>query len=158
MRRTQPSAGLDLVPIMNLVTILIPFLLFSAQFVTLATIDTAIPSFAPTPDPEPDPAEPLGLRIHIEADGYLVTAAARTDPEELSIPCTRPGCADAASYDRRELSAALARIKRNWPNEDTVALVPHSGASYELLIATMDAARQDGRTELFPSVVVAGGN
>ena len=39
-RRTTEETPLDLVPIMNLVTILIPFLLMSAQFVTLAVIDS----------------------------------------------------------------------------------------------------------------------
>ena len=41
-RRTEPSQELNLVPIMNLVTILIPVLLMAAQFVSLAVIDSTL--------------------------------------------------------------------------------------------------------------------
>ena len=47
-RRTQETEELNLVPIMNLVTILIPFLIMAAQFVQLAVIDSTLPAIRPS--------------------------------------------------------------------------------------------------------------
>ena len=43
-RRVMDAPELNLVPIMNLVTILIPFLIMAAQFVQLAVIDSTLPA------------------------------------------------------------------------------------------------------------------
>ena len=43
-RRTSKAGDLDLVPIMNLVTILIPFLLISTQLVQVSAIDSSVPA------------------------------------------------------------------------------------------------------------------
>ena len=52
-RRIQKAEELNLVPIMNLVTILIPFLIMAAQFVQLAVIDSTLPAIgAPQPQDE----------------------------------------------------------------------------------------------------------
>ena len=59
--RAKEADELNLIPIMNLVTILIPFLLMAASFISLAVIDTTLPAIGdPTPQEEPDepPKEP----------------------------------------------------------------------------------------------------
>jgi biopolymer transport protein ExbD len=43
-KRGEQAEELDLVPIMNLVTILIPFLLMASSFVSLAVIDSTLPA------------------------------------------------------------------------------------------------------------------
>ena len=42
-RKKEKVPELDLVPIMNLVTILIPFLIMAAEFIQLAVIDSSAP-------------------------------------------------------------------------------------------------------------------
>lgn len=66
-RKTNREDPLDLVPIMNLVTILIPFLLMSAQFVHLAVIDSTLPAIGPPQEVEKDPDDepPLMLSVAI---------------------------------------------------------------------------------------------
>lgn len=72
-RRTAEEAPLDLVPIMNLVTILIPFLLMSAQFVTLAVIDSTLPAIGPPQEVQEEPDEPpLMLSIAVTDQGFTV--------------------------------------------------------------------------------------
>ena len=46
-KRNEEAEELNLVPIMNLVTILIPFLLMAAQFISLAVIDSTLPAIGP---------------------------------------------------------------------------------------------------------------
>lgn len=154
MRKTSPKGDLDLVPIMNLVTILIPFLLLSAQFVQVSAIDNTLPATSDVPDPTPK--EALNLSVQITELGYEVSASAFDDPVELS--CVGGLCRSATAWDTGGLTELLEDLKRDWPEADGMILVPGSDVPYEVVIATLDAARRtaDG-TELFPAISIAGG-
>lgn len=170
-KRLGHAEELNLIPIMNVVTILIPFLLMAAQFISLAVIDSTLPAISPTPtepqDPEDEP--PLNLSVLITDEGYTVAGAEAVLPSEEgtegpTIRCRETGCPTADSYDTRELTRLLGLIKDEYPDEENVILLPESGIPYEVLIRTMDATREDPSTKvggenrlLFPYVVIAGG-
>jgi len=177
-KRNSDAEELDLVPIMNLVTILIPFLLMASSFVTLAAIDSTLPAIGPpTETTESDEEEEtLNLSIAITDEGYTVMGGDGTlrsegpDGEKgATLPCARAGCPTPDAYPAKELTELLADIKDRWEDEENVILVPESQIQYEALIVTMDAAREDpdekeqdenGQTRkrlLFPNVVIAGG-
>lgn len=141
--------NLDLVPIMNLVTILIPFLLMSAQFVAVAIIDSSAPGITDenSVSAKPDSVE---VMVTIAAEGMYVAA----DDEVVALPCAK-GCATASDYDLPGLTEILGLVKDQHPQEDRVVLAPESTIPYEVLVASMDASRQDGDRELFPRVVIA---
>ncbi len=170
-RRQLEEQGLDLVPIMNLVTILIPFLLMSAQFVNLAVIDSMLPAIVESEPVEEKPdEEKLDLKVMINDKGFTVAGADKILPEEAGengrvVPCHEDGCPTPESYDVASLTDRLALIKDQHEDEENVVLVPDSSVSYEVIIRTMDATRddQDDRDSdnrprrLFPNVVLAGG-
>lgn len=153
-RRSEPPE-LDLVPVMNLVTILIPFLLFSASFVSLAAIDSTLPALVDEalPKPKPDPA--LELALEISTEGYELRAR-QPLPLRETVFYRQDRSTSADTWPSGELADALAEVKREYPEEDTLILVPSGSIPYEVLVRTMDAARGQHR-ELFPSVVMAGG-
>ena len=68
---------LNLLPFMNLMTLLIPFLLLSASFITIAVIDSSLPAIgAPQPKDKVDEEEkepPLNLQIGITEEGFTVS-------------------------------------------------------------------------------------
>lgn len=186
-KRGESAEELNLVPIMNLVTILIPFLLMAAQFVSYAVIDSTLPAISATPTEQEEPEEkPLNLSIMITRDGFAVSgnhAELKTGGDEgegkgATVPCVVPGCAydsdggegPAEAYDVAELRALLGRIKDDKPEERNVILVPDSDLPYEVLVLAMDATREDPDSSstreadggcngrcLFPFVVIAGG-
>ena len=176
-KRNQEAEELDLVPIMNLVTILIPFLLMASSFVTLAAIDSTLPAIGPPSQPsDEEPEETLNLSIAITDEGYTIMgsdAVLKSDGPDgekgPTLPCKRSGCDTPDSYDTKGLTEMLSEIKDRWEDEENVILVPESQVAYETLILTMDAAREDpSKTEtgddgasrkkqLFPNVVIAGG-
>jgi hypothetical protein len=172
-KRGVDAEDLDLVPIMNLVTILIPFLLMASSFVSLAVIDSTLPAIgAPPTEQTDDEEETLSLKIVITDEGYTVAgndAVLKSDSEEgedpgPTVPCTKPGCPSVDSYNAKELTRLLGQIKDRWADEENVVLVPEDDISYEVLVATMDASRDDPETKvdgkvrlLFPYVVIAGG-
>ncbi len=149
---------LDLVPIMNLVTILIPFLLLAAQFVTFAVIDTSLPSGAA---PEVDDATALQLTVSITPEGFVVTGRdAVLGPTGVALPCVPAGCTTPESYDTDRLATLARELAARHPDEEQVIVVPASEIPYEVLVRAMDAAREDRSAgaprPLFPTVVIAG--
>ena len=65
--------------------------------------------------------------------------------------------------DFEGLTAHLLSIKQNYPKSDTMILTPDPGIPYEVMVQTMDAARETNVTisgtnrllALFPTVVVS---
>jgi biopolymer transport protein ExbD len=174
-KRGEDAEDLNLVPIMNLVTILIPFLLMAAEFVSLAVIDSTLPAIgAPTEAKEQekeDDKPPLNLSVIITNSGYTVAGSAavlksNAEGEEggPTIPCKNSGCPTVDDYNVKELRRLLNDIKDEYGDEENIILVPESKVPYEVLVVTMDASRDDpdrkdgGKARiLFPYVVIAGG-
>jgi hypothetical protein len=175
-RRTQEVPELNLIPIMNLVTILIPFLIMAAQFVQLAVIDSTLPAIGPPQPQEETPDKPpLKLSLAITSKGITVLGAdavlnpsgappvAEGQARPPTIPCGSGSCRRVTDYNWVELSTMLDKIKDQYPDEGNVILVPGDDIAYEVIVKTMDASRDnkligDGGRELFPFVVIAGGD
>ncbi|TVQ92814.1 MAG: hypothetical protein EA397_06590 [Deltaproteobacteria bacterium] len=186
-KRGTTAEELNLVPIMNLVTILIPFLLMAAQFVSYAVIDSTLPAIGPPVETEEDDPDekPLSLQVMISFEGFavggnhkLLNSDAEGDERGVKIPCHSPGCTYSVeggegpedAYDLKELRTLLGNIKDDKPEEQNVILVPDPSLPYEVLVMAMDATREDPEgtsTEdadagcngrcLFPYVVISGG-
>jgi len=170
-KRGAAAEELNLVPIMNLVTILIPFLLMAAEFVSVAVIDSTLPAIGAPSTAEEKPEEekkPLNLSVIITGSGYTVGGSAAVlqnrEGDGPTIPCKDVGCPKVDSYDVAELQRLLGEIKDEYADEQNVILVPGSRIAYEVIVVTMDATREDpskpvdGRPrDLFPYVVIAGG-
>ena len=78
-RFSKKMPELNLIPVMNLVTILIPFLLLSVEFVHLAVIDSSLPAIGQPREVEEDREEeenPLNLKVAITDRGFSVLGAA----------------------------------------------------------------------------------
>ncbi len=155
MRNPSEKIDLDLVPIMNLVTILIPFLLLSAQFVQVSAIDVSPPA-AVSVDPPVD--EPLALRVQIDEMGFSVHTSGAALEEPVAIGCVGGFCRSPGAWDTRGLQEQLRELKRDFPNEVAMILQPSADIPYEVVVAALDASRatRDG-LELFPAVSIAGG-
>ena len=159
MRRKDHSPGeLNLVPIMNLVSILIPFLLVAAQFVNLAVVDTSLPGIQKDSDEPVDPPE-RQLSIAITDEQILVLGANDVLGVEDTGGYAIPNLGQ--DHDTSELTRVLGLVKDETPEIEDVVLVPDGDVSYEELIDVMDAARSESQDEggrlLFPNQVIAGG-
>ena len=127
-RSMQAEEELNLIPIMNLVSILIPFLLMAAQFVHLAVIDSTLPAIGPPQEVEeeekPD-KPPLQLSILITdkgltvaGDNGIVSGSDEEGAEPLpegeekppTVPCRGGLCSSPDSYDYEELTRLLGDL------------------------------------------------
>ncbi len=69
---------LNLVPMMNLISILIPALLISVAFVEIAVINVSAPAIGSTADQEEEPEDdkpPLNLTVTVTDKGYTIAAS-----------------------------------------------------------------------------------
>jgi len=181
-REMPEEEPLNLVPIMNLVTILIPVLLVAIKSFELVVIDTTLPAIgAPTESTEqakPD-KPPLALKLAITNKGIKILGA-----DEYLYPGGRPPAAEGAKgipdigcgsksicrgaddYEWDKLSEKLVTIKDGADNEEregreNIVLIPEANIQYEILVKAMDTTRSIGakesKKELFPNVSFAGG-
>jgi biopolymer transport protein ExbD len=160
-RRPGRSAKLELLPVMNLVTILIPMLLAAAELAELAVVDSTVPAISDQPGPPSDAPPPLVLTVSstgVAVDGVEGAAEARTD-----LRCAGDVCARVTDYPLAALTDALATAKDTRPDDDRVTILAGDDVPYGVLVAVMDAAREapagpgQPARELFPRVVMGGG-
>ncbi len=174
-RKAIENQDLNLTPILNLVTILIPFLIMAAQFVQLSVIDSTLPAIGQpqTEPPDPDEKPPLQLSLGLTGKGIYIMGAdtviypdgkpdfAEGEERPPTLPCLSGGvCQNVSDYDWKALREKLNLIKDEYPDDANVILVPDHDTQYEIIVSAMDTAREDpddDSRKLFPYVVVAGG-
>lgn len=140
MRRPEPPAHLNLVPVMNLVTILIPFLLLSAQFVAIAVIETTAPAICADCDPEPDTPR-LEFELTVDDRGFHIDGEGTETVAERTLLCA--GACTIETYDWSALARRARQLHDAWPEATSVTLLPGERVPYEVVLRTMDAVRQD---------------
>jgi biopolymer transport protein ExbD len=158
-RASEEDTELNMVPIMNMFMVLIPFLLMSASFIHIKAINTSVPVHASkTKSDAPEVSDikvtvmlALGekkLGVSATADG-LSAAQLSEFEKDISLASGMEGAGDS-------LKGILKDIKTRYPKSDTVILVPDAAILYEQIIKTMDMARNSEEDDLFPNVVLSG--
>jgi biopolymer transport protein TolR len=157
-RQLKASAP-DLVPIMNLVTILIPFLLLSVTFANLAVVDSTLPAISPIPAPDSN-EENLRMMVAITDQGFVVrgnSALLESEPEsEVAGQVLRRDGDGVYPFDT--LTDLMVRVKAAHPDETRVVLIPEDVVDYDTIVGAMDATRDwtppgaQVKEQLFPVV------
>jgi len=160
-RRTEEVQELDLLPVMNLFMVLIPFLLMGAAFFKIGVIPSSVAAHVPDEEATLPPTDRVTLHLIVKPEALEVSASnAAIDPSVLDeLSFERSG----ADVDLSALTAHLAEIKRRYPASDTLIVLPHDELGFERLVAILDATRErqvgtDSHGEpifedLFPGVV-----
>ncbi|TNE92122.1 MAG: hypothetical protein EP330_02920 [Deltaproteobacteria bacterium] len=154
-RRQSDRSDLNLLPMMNLVSLLIPLLLMGTQLVALSSIDIAQPAAAPTPGPVSDD---FHLVVRIEPEGFFVDGAEDVLGEaSLHLACEER-CTDKDDWPHDELVQRLVEVKEAHPAETRVMVIPDSRVTYQVIVRTLDATRARKAhgewQELFPEASI----
>lgn len=161
---------LNLIPIMNLFTALIPFLLLSAAFFHLAIIKISVPVVSETGDTDIAKEEDkITLNLNILKDKFELSASSdvltTAQKAKLFKVVQRPQNPDkeARKATLEQLSKKAKEIKGSYTASDTVIIVADGDIPYEEVIEAMDAVREitveragiKSRVTLFPKVVLS---
>jgi len=139
----QEQIELNLVPILDTMVTLIGFLLFTTSFLALVSIESLLPQSSP---------EEVQQRVQNKEKPLQLTLTMRPKDVEIWSPFSKiepKAILNTAEGepDLKGIHEALLEIKKTFPNETSVVLVPTKEAHYESLITLMDAARTMEKTD-----------
>lgn len=181
LRRThsEESTEPNLTPIMNLMVVLIPLLLTSAQFIKLGIIELNLPPSVQGGDMVAMPKEnelKLDLSVSITQNGFTISSAMAVLRNEAGEAVSVAKKEDG-SYDFEKLNEQLIEVKTRVENKFTdtnkIIIMAEPDIDYQTLVSAMDAARAPFKTdtvlvngteriltpqdELFPEVSISAG-
>ncbi len=165
--RGSKPPEMNMFPMMNLMVVLIPLLLSTAQIVKIGMIQLNLPpAVGAGGQNKAAPVESeknLDLAITITDQGFFISSSAAVlgnkKGEGPSIP-KKDG-----KYDFAKLSETLYQIKQKvqgrFKDDNRVIILAEPQIRYQTVVSTMDAARsivKDGKEiTLFPDVAVGAG-
>ncbi len=135
--RERGTAELNMVPMMNLFTVLVPILLLAAVFANITVLDMELPP-AGSGETGVDRSEekgPLSLVVVVAEEGITVGGTGGFLPTLLR---------EEGVVDPDGLASLLAMVREEHPDETRVTVASESGIAYEEVIAVMDVCREGG--------------
>jgi len=155
---------INMTPMMNLMVVLIPLLLTSAEFVRLGIIELNLPPAVSATgtgaaDEAQSNARKLDLAVTITDRGFFISSsmAVLANEGEPTLPVLN------GVHDYSGLSRKLWEIKQQakdlYPDLEQIIILAEPEIDYQAVVSTMDAARSievEGKTEiLFPEVFLS---
>ena len=128
MRRERKPAELLLVPMIDIFTVLVTFLLMTAVFSRIAIMQVDLPSSAAAKPTEPK----YRLEIIVRQDGFELSDGGQ-------VIGTVPKASGA--YDLNALTERVLAVKREHPTSEDASVLSEPKVPYDELVQVMDAIR-----------------
>lgn len=144
--KRQSNLEVNLVPFIDLMSVLITFLLITAVWtqVSMIKLGSSLYSKQNTEDVDkPPPKTEVPLRVDVKDAGHVIVIG----PKRIDIP------KKGADYDIETLTMQLMQIKQVYPEKVDAVITMDEHLKYDFLIHGMDALLQAG----FPAISVATG-
>ncbi len=162
-REVDSVEGDPLIPILNMVCMLIPLLLYGAVFVRFVIIEVNSPRMSQVPQQQPpEQNEKLNLTVMITDQGFTF----KVNPK-FRLPWMSMATETASAgpdipkkdddWDFKELNKKLKEIKENHREETQLILGAEDDIKYEVIIKAMDWSRGSDSDRLFPDVTLTRG-
>jgi biopolymer transport protein ExbD len=152
MRRQRKPSELLLVPMIDIFTVLVTFLLMTAVFSRTVILELKLPSNNPD-FREPPP----GLNLEVIVRQKLLQIADRATGPLRTLPNLSTG-----SYDLQGLTDYLQFVKSRYPDKTDATILLERDTPYDTLVQVMDRTRiaevnagmSTVQAELFPDVSI----
>jgi biopolymer transport protein ExbD len=138
--KKKKEEGINLVPILDAVFILIFFLLMSAQFVKIYEIGSDVPIISNS-EPPKNKKKPLALTLTITRRGFKLATGV---PSKTIKSINKTG---EGKYDLIALHDYLLNIKKRNLNEEVIVFEPIVDLTYEDIVKIMDSVRMLKKTD-----------
>ena len=149
-RLVDDPPEINLIPLLDMVSLLIQLLLVNSQFGVYAEITTAMGA------PSDQPQAGLQLRVDVTMEGFAVSWGEQDGRQRQALPCLSGTCSHPEAWDTAGLAALAGEIKANHPDEQQVQLMMAPDVPFEVMAGAMDALRgsADPNRAMFPDVVM----
>ncbi|MCA9492621.1 MAG: hypothetical protein H6736_01490 [Alphaproteobacteria bacterium] len=153
MPRQKPvRTPLQLLPIANLATLLVPIGLMVTQLVALRWLQPA-----PEPFPHENARDAVAATVVptvvVTEEGFQLFGAedVLAGPDgRPELPCLGP-CGET-TYDYAALRRLLGHVKAAYPRSDSLVVERQADVSYAVLVQVFTSVQTDGEADLFPRV------
>ena len=136
---------LNLVPMIDLLSVLISFLLMSAVWTQVARIEVKQAPNLPAEElPPPEEKEKLELSIIIKTSGYTITKKGGEVVREIEKV--------NGNYDENTLREVLKQVAIEYPDNEDVTLSSEDKIPYQELVTVMDICLDNK----LPGIAIAG--
>ena len=153
MRRARLSVAapeLNLMPMLDMISLLIQVLLINIHFGALAELASKRGVLGPEKPPGPS----LDLSVAVDERGVDVTWSAGAERLQRAFPCALP-CAGPGDYPSADLRDLLRGLKTANADEKRAVVTPKGSVPFEIVALTLDSVRADADGKpLFPEPVV----
>jgi len=144
----EEDVDVDLKPIMGLICILIPLLVYAFSFYEIKLQPVSAPKLgAPSAGEAGDEQKkPLNLTVLLTEKGFAIKMEKELTEGEADINIPKktfqtPEGRTVTDYDYPELYARLVEIKKKFRNETTINIGADPDVPWETIARTIDAAR-----------------
>jgi hypothetical protein len=147
-RLSTAPPDLNLVPLLDMVSLLVQVLLLHVHFGALAELPAT-----PVGAPSGEDSGSLALSVDIGEGGYIV----RWNDEEAGrsevLGCNAP-CTDLEHWPTAELGHLLSSIKDDHPTDEQAVVRPLTDVRFDVVARTMDLVREVEGRPLFPQISI----
>lgn len=179
IRDEEKIEDINIMPLMNIVMLLIPFLLMSTEFIKIGVVNVVAPkiggSTASAPEEQKKPEKPpLNLTVSITDKGLTLITRGDKIPEGCDLDALKqPGEKKLPTmkkignnHNYIALTQCLDRIKKLFSDEKRIILMAEPEIKFEVIVALMDASREStafpidpkaNKDGLFPEVILSAG-
>ena len=140
--RNVKDSDVNIIPVMNIFLLLIPFLLLTAAFVRLAVVELSLPSLSKNRTRQIQELDRKKL--------VLVILAVKEKGFQLKSPGFKFDPVDKINnqYNYKKIVQQLKQIKQKHPHAEDIIISPEAKVKYDVIIQVMDRCRETG----FPNV------
>jgi biopolymer transport protein ExbD len=159
----EEDHDLNLIPVMNLFMVLIPFLLMGAAFFHMAVIPTSTPSHTPGESDVPKTPTTVSASLVIKSDRLALNFSSTNLTKEQMRDLGAEWPVTDGEMPVEKMQSHLLSIKQKYPDSTTLVVLPDGELPYQQLVEVLDKTReiQDGTDkdgdkiykELFPVTV-----
>jgi len=157
-KSNDTDTDIDMVPIMNMFLVLIPFLLSSASFFDINAIHTSVPVKQTSENQDDSQTNKEATIIPViemqtnKIELYALSdQVAANDLKKWDMSFAKQG----DSFPLADIQTYLQDMKKQYPKSETILVIPDDDILYETIIQTMDVARNSTQDQLFPNVVLS---
>lgn len=133
---------LNLIPIMNLFVVLIPFLLAGAAFLRVGVIPTSLPAHNPQESDVPKTPTTVSCNLVVNPDELKLSVASVSLSEEELEKLGGKWPNKQGKHDVEGLQTWLVSLKKRYPGSNTITVVPADEVKYQDLVHVLDATRE----------------
>ena len=156
--RIEPSdVELNIMPLIDIFSLLNTFLLFTATFVSIGLLKVQVP-FLSNATPDKPPVRSLDITVDVDSNNVTLKTKYSSPPYDNRANSYSMTVSGIVSFHQ-----AMLALKKANPKQDIVTLYSSDDVSYEKLVEILDAVKIDSTLDtdemqnnntLFPKVVI----